>query len=187
MAPGGETGAAQSAGHLAVRALITHGTDLAPPRAAEPGVYRVLGGRGVSRCSLLRYGAAWTRGQRADQQRASAGAAGCWGSWQRYWEPPCFRVAFPLGREASGMEGGQVRASVVAWKPVHSAPGLGDAGGAFSELRSEKGQAGSSSETGGRPAGQRGWCCGLAAPRRTRGTRGPGATHWPRGSAEGRI
>lgn len=110
-APGGETGAAQSAGHLAARALVTHGTDLVPTGAAWPRVHQMR----VRTCCLsavlrhrpcfplLRYGAAWTQGQDADQQRWSAEAAGCWGPGNAP-GAALFRGGLSCGQVASGVD-----------------------------------------------------------------------------------
>ena len=100
-APGGETGAAQSAGHLTVRALVTHGTDLVPTGAAGPGVHRTR----VRTCylsavlrhrPLLRYGAAWP-GPKARTPTSRDGPLGQLAVevLATLLELPCFVGAFP--------------------------------------------------------------------------------------------
>lgn len=151
-APSGETGAAQSAGHLAVRALITHGTDLVPTGAAGLRVHRTR----VRTCCLsavlrhrpcfplLRYGAAWP-GPKARTPTSRDGPLGQLAVevLATLLELPCFVGAFPAaewpvawteGRSGRRWSPGSLHTVLLAWET----PGVG--GGASSELGSEKGQ-----------------------------------------------
>ena len=148
-APSGETGAAQSAGHLAVRALITHGTDLVPTGAAGPGVHRTR----VRTCCLsavlrhrpcfplLRYGAAWP-GPKARTPTSRDGPLGQLAVevLATLLELPCVVGAFPVaewpvawteGRSGRRWSPRSLHTVLLAWET----PGVGGAHPQSSGLR----------------------------------------------------